>query len=96
MLCDGTVSARLDPVSATSARRLIAFADVSCQTCAAAPAVKLARDSVTGVLPAILLITITVIAPSEVRVAPKTDRLSGFDDEVVFTLVSPNPESWPS
>ena len=50
----------------------------------------------TGVLTPTLLITITVTASSLVRWAPNTLSESGFDDEVVFTLTSPNVDLLPS
>src|SRR5216683_5912752 len=33
-LCAGTVALRLEPLTVKSARRVMAFAEVSCQTCA--------------------------------------------------------------
>ena len=67
-LCAGTLVEKPCAATLTSARRLIAFAEVNCQTCAAVPAAKLARFTVTGVDPDNTLeMTITVSAPSELR-----------------------------
>ena len=75
---------------------VIAFAEVNCHTWAEPDGVKLARLTVTGVVPLnTLLITITVIAPSDDRIAANADRLSGLAVDAE-TLVSPNPEFLPS
>src|SRR4029077_1378367 len=96
MLCAGTLTAKLDPAKLTSARRVIAFALVSCHVCATPDAAKLARFTVTGVAPeSTLLITITVMAPSSARVAANADRLSGLGTDAA-TLVSPNVDLLPS
>ena len=91
-LCAGTVVLKLDPVKAASARRVMAFAEVSCQARATPVAEKLARLRVTGVVPeSTLLTTITVIAPSLERCAAKAERASGLGTLAV-TLVSPKVE----
>ena len=97
MLCAGTVVANALLPTATSASRVMAVCAVEliCQACAAAPDEKLAKFTVTGVLPCCLLITITVSAPSEARTAANVERLSGFAT-VAETLVSPKVEFLPS
>ena len=85
----GSVSPRLEPLTATSASRLIVFAAVSCQTCAAPPGWKPARLIVAGALPdRYLLITMTVRAPSAERCAAKAAIVSG-SAVVAAMLVSP-------
>jgi hypothetical protein len=96
ILCAGTEVVNADPLKATSARCVIAFADVSCHACALPAAAKLARFTVTGVEPvSTLLMTITVIAPSDARVAANAERLSGFG-ALAETLVSPKADLLPS
>src|SRR6266571_4456753 len=95
-LCAGTVALNAPPVTLTSLSRVIAFAEVSCQACALAPAEKFERFTVTGVLPeSTLLITITVRAPSLERTAAKLERLSGFGT-LATALVSPKADLLPS
>src|ERR1700690_4184061 len=80
MLWEGTVVAIALLVTCTSARCVMdcCAAEAICQTCAAPVVAKLARLTVTGVLPCCLLITMTVMAPSELRKAANAERLSGF------------------
>ena len=73
----------------------VCAAELICQACAVAFAVKPAKFTVTGVLPCCLLITITVSAPSVPRTAANAERLSGFAT-AAETLVSPNVELLPS
>src|SRR5438105_15412345 len=66
----GSVALRAPPLYGTSARRVMAFADVSCHICEVPDAGKLPRLSVIGVLPErYLLIAKTVSAPSLDRCA---------------------------
>ena len=96
MLCCGTVRATVEPLTGTSERCVIVFADVSCQTWALVPAPKFTSESVTGVEPdSTLFTTITVSAPSLERVAANADSESG-SGTVAETLVSPNVDLLPS
>src|SRR6188472_1967620 len=96
ILCAGTEVTKLDPAKLTSDKCVIAFAEVSCHACAPPAAAKFARFTVTGVEPDnTLLMTMTVIAPSDARVAANADRLSGFG-ALAETLVSPNADLLPS
>src|SRR6185295_7920080 len=95
ILWAGTDVAKVDPPKLMSDKRVIAFAEVSCHACALPAAAKFARFTVTGVEPvSTLLMTITVIAPSDARVAANADRLSGFGT-LAETLVSPNADLLP-
>ena len=79
-----------------SARRLIVFALVNCQTWAGPLAVKLARLTETGVVSlSCLQTTMTVRAPSLARWAAKAETWSGLTT-LVETLVSPNVLLLPS
>src|SRR5207248_3888337 len=92
MLCAGTVLLTLLLAYSASARRLIEFAEVNCQTCAVPAPLKFAMLRTTGVVPFnALLMTITVNALSEERTAANEERLSGFGT-VADTLVSPNAD----
>src|SRR5436309_2137879 len=95
-LCAGTVAVNAPPATLTSLSRVIAFAELSCHTCAPEPAGKFARFTVTGVLPErTLLTTMTVRALSLERTAAKLERLSGFGT-LAATLVSPKADLLPS
>src|ERR1039458_4547165 len=96
MLCAGTVL--LKPLSGKlrSPSRLMALADVNCQTWAVPFARKLL--SVTDAVAldvSCLLMTISVSAPSEERTAANVATLSGFGP-VAETLVSPKVDLLPS
>ena len=97
MLCEGTVVVMVLLATATSARRAmdVCDAELICQACAVPVVAKFARLTVTGVLPCCLLITITVSAPSELRIEANAERLSGFA-VAAETLVSPKVEFLPS
>ena len=95
MLCAASVVERAPPDTATSPRRVIVFAAVSCHAWAEAPGVKFARLRFTSAALATLLIAITVRAPSALRWAAKTARLSGFGP-VARTLTSPKADLRPS
>ncbi len=82
-------------VTPTSACRWIALDEESRHTWAVALELKLARLTFTSALEATLLIAITVSAPSDVRSAANTDRLSGFGP-LALTLTSPNVDLAPS
>src|SRR5262245_14168871 len=91
MLCAGTLVDNDPPATAMSVRCVIALDEVSCHRCAAAPAVKFVRLTVTGVEPdSTFEITITVSAPSLDRSAANTERLSALEVDVALTLVLPN------
>ena len=97
MLCAGTLVVKVLPLRGTSVRRAIVFAEVSCQTWAAAPGTAFARLTVTGVLPdSTFEIAMTVTAPSLVRSAANTERLSAFALERALTLTSPKLDRLPS
>src|SRR5207248_5251520 len=96
MLCGGSVTASAEPATATSGRRAIVLAAVSCQARAAPPETKLAMLITAGVLPDDdLLTTMTVSAPSDDRNAANAATASGLG-AVAATLVSPKAERLPS
>src|SRR5436190_1591267 len=91
-LCAGRVVVKLPPETATSVRRPMLLAAVSCHGCAVPPLAKLARFTVTVVEPERTLFTSTSVrAPSLARVAAKAERLSGFG-AAAETLVSPKAD----
>ena len=72
------------------------LAEVSCHTWLVPAGRKLVRLMVAIALAvSCLLITISVSAPSEVRVAPKVETVSGFGP-LALILVSPKVELLPS
>ena len=80
----------------TSATRVMAFDEVSCQRSAVPEGTKFASVIVAGVEPeSALLITITVSAPSAVRSAAKAETVSGVG-AVARTLTSPKVDRAPS
>ena len=87
---------KLLPLKPISARRLMVFADVSCQSCAVPLWGKLARLMVAGAVPdRYLLITMIVRAPSAERCAAKAAKVSGLDIAAAI-LVSPKADLLPS
>jgi len=96
MLCEGTDWLNAAPLTGASASRCIEFVERSCHTWAEAALLKLARLTVTGVLPErALLMTMIVSAPSDVRRAANEDRTSGFGP-LALTLRSPKVARAPS
>src|SRR5262245_27335019 len=96
MLCAGSEVEKLLPVQVRSLRWLIAFDDVSCQRSARPAFEKLARLTVSGVLPERYFeSTMMVSAPPDVRCAAKAATLSGLGP-VAEMLVSPNVDLLPS
>src|SRR5688572_19763884 len=96
MLRAGTDVEKLLPPNVTLARRLMELAAVNCHGSARPALEKLARFTVTGVLPERYFErTMMVSAPSEERWAPKAATLSGLGP-VAETLVSPNVDLLPS
>ena len=53
-------------------------------------------ETASGALVVTLFTTTTVSACVAERWAAKTDSVSGFADDVAFTLVSPKPDRLPS
>src|SRR5688572_15247710 len=95
MLRAGRVAEKLVPPKLMLERRLIAFADVSCQGSARPALVKPARLTVTGVVPdRYFERTMMVRALSDDRWAAKAATVSGFGP-VAETLVSPNVDLFP-
>jgi hypothetical protein len=75
---------------------VIAFAAVSCHTCAAPLVEKFAMFTLTeALLERFLLMIMTVNAPSLVRTAANEERLSG-SGATAEMLVSPNVDLLPS
>ena len=97
MLCAGTIVLSMLPDTVTSLRRLMVLVDVSCQTWAVPAITKFARFTVSAELVCnCLLITITVNAPSEERMAAKEETRSTFVETPSETLVSPKVDLLPS
>src|SRR5690242_12762758 len=95
ILCAGTLLVRELPANARSLRRVSWFAAVSCQTLAVPRAVTPRKETITGVLAVVLLMTISVRAWSDERSAANAARLSGFAT-AAETLVSPKADFAPS
>ena len=96
MLCGGTDRLRLLPLKPTSARRVMVFAAVSCQTCAVPPCWKLARLIVAGVLRRQVLVDDHHRQRAvRRRCGRERGHVSGLG-VVAATLVSPNVDLLPS
>src|SRR5215831_16693584 len=96
MLCMGADRLKLAPLKLRSLSRVIELVAVNCHTWATPAAEKFARFiAASEVAVKLLLITITVSAPSLDRSAANEDRVSGSGTESE-TLTSPNVDFAPS
>src|SRR5690349_4931925 len=91
MLCAGNVVERELLLPFRSASRVMRFEEVKCQTWATSVPMKLLMAKLTGVTALVLLMAMTVKAPSWVRSAANTAKLSGFVPPAK-TLTSPKPD----
>src|SRR5215831_13162848 len=96
MLSTGADRLKLAPLKLRSLSRVMELADVNCHTWATPAAEKFARfTAASEAVVKLLLITITVKAPSLDRCAANDDRVSGSGTESE-TLTSPNVDFAPS